>query len=848
MKKYILLLLLLTGFAQAQTLQNPTYGNTTTNTLKIKTPATSTTALEVGVLEPDGVLNKMTPTNLPIPYVPLNYSVLTPTLGGHYAGIDNKLGTIVATTAGVTTRVWFTADQTTIVAGTFNLTNALNKGATASDTPTQSVTNGDNQKQYIGRDLIGIPFATATIFPAGVYAGNLSASTSPNSAQQRWTVELYKCDNNGTPIASGITGAPVGSLGVTVITILDSGLLTLVDGSVTNVPVSGNLASPLSVAVDERIRYHVSAEKVGTAGANITQSVYYGSSYNSYLDVPISSRASTTVNDSGVVGANVADALNTLNTDKVGGTGTNGQVSFWSGTNTQTGGSGLTWNNTTKTLTLLKGDIYGGADYLLNGSDSNNSLIRTDAVFKAGRIATPHYLSAQPPVANLTMGSGSSSNDIGIGGGTSALNAVNNISFYTAVNNTTLMGTIQGRVFPSGNWMFQTGGTFTDDGYKVSIQGTTKIQNTIDIYGGGQVSLFGSNDSNASIRTNATNKDARIATPHYLSAEEPSAIIMSSNMAASNEVRIGGGSSLMNAVTDIVFYTAVNNTTTTGTVKGKVFPSGNWRFQNGGTFTDSGQRLQVDGTTLLNSTVTLGAIPTTSTGTPNILTQPTAGGNIEKIPYTTFAPNLLTGYASGAGTVSGTDTVLQGIQKLNGNNALKADIASPTFTGDPKAPTPVNPTSIANKAYVDAIGSRTISKVVADSSPVTGTTADTVLYTVTIPANTFVTGDVITIRTRIRKTGTAGVVSHRIDGALNAFFQTSNLVTDMERVYVVKSSTLTETNYSVATSSDTSTGGDASGQTYSTDWTVSQNITIGLNNNSTADSSVISFYEITRSR
>lgn len=37
------------------------------------------------------------------------------------------------------------------------------------------------------------------------------------------------------------------------------------------------------------------------------------------------------------------------------------------------------------------------------------------------------------------------------------------------------------------------------------------------------------------------------------------------------------------------------------------------------------------------------------------------------------------------------------------NISLKADLASPTFTGDPKAPTPVNPTSIANKAYVDGL-------------------------------------------------------------------------------------------------------------------------------------------------
>lgn len=42
---------------------------------------------------------------------------------------------------------------------------------------------------------------------------------------------------------------------------------------------------------------------------------------------------------------------------------------------------------------------------------------------------------------------------------------------------------------------------------------------------------------------------------------------------------------------------------------------------------------------------------------------------------------ILTGYASGAGTVASTDSILQAIQKLNGNDGLKANIASPTFTG-----------------------------------------------------------------------------------------------------------------------------------------------------------------------
>ena len=47
----------------------------------------------------------------------------------------------------------------------------------------------------------------------------------------------------------------------------------------------------------------------------------------------------------------------------------------------------------------------------------------------------------------------------------------------------------------------------------------------------------------------------------------------------------------------------------------------------------------------------------------------------------------LTGYVKGAGTVAAADTILQSIQKLDGNDDLKAPLASPTFTGTPTLPT-----------------------------------------------------------------------------------------------------------------------------------------------------------------
>lgn len=65
--KKILFLLLISVSMYGQTLQNPTFGNTTTNTLKVKTPATVTSVNFLTGFDVDGIsLAKIDPVNLPI--------------------------------------------------------------------------------------------------------------------------------------------------------------------------------------------------------------------------------------------------------------------------------------------------------------------------------------------------------------------------------------------------------------------------------------------------------------------------------------------------------------------------------------------------------------------------------------------------------------------------------------------------------------------------------------------------------------------------------------------------------------------------------------------------------------
>lgn len=317
MKKILFLLLFSTGFLQAQTLQNPTYGNTTTNTLKIKTPTTVTNVNFLSTNEADGSVSKIAPINVTIPYTPVNYTASTQSIGSHLSGIDTRLGQISSTTAGITQRVYFTADNTTVNSVVYFASSLTGKGSTATGSPSALVLP-DNTKGYFTKDVISVAQPSATIGYAGTYSGNLTVSATPTpvATQQRFTVEIYRTNNLGVPIASGVSGAPTGDLGVTVLAILDSGIINLTAGSITNVPVSGILTQNVTINTGERLRYHVSAAKIGTGGGSVTFGVYYGNAYNSYYDVPVAITTDAVLNKSTNTGVTSTDALNALNTGK----------------------------------------------------------------------------------------------------------------------------------------------------------------------------------------------------------------------------------------------------------------------------------------------------------------------------------------------------------------------------------------------------------------------------------------------------------------------------------------------------------------------------------------------------
>lgn len=74
----------------------------------------------------------------------------------------------------------------------------------------------------------------------------------------------------------------------------------------------------------------------------------------------------------------------------------------------------------------------------------------------------------------------------------------------------------------------------------------------------------------------ATTKNAFYSVPHFTNAEEAFGAYGATSNSTQNRVKLGGGNSFANAATEIDFFTAANNTTTTGTLRGTIDGTGNF--------------------------------------------------------------------------------------------------------------------------------------------------------------------------------------------------------------------------------------------------------------------------------
>jgi hypothetical protein len=157
----------------------------------------------------------------------------------------------------------------------------------------------------------------------------------------------------------------------------------------------------------------------------------------------------------------MADGSTSTLTNPVTGTGANGQVAFWNGTNSQTGDNGLFWDNTNKRLGVGTSTPLGK----LQITNTNN-----------GNVTTGLYLK------NSTGINGGIAIDFDNTGSDNIQARINSLrtndsNFSTAlvfsVNTSSGMLTESIRISTSGNLLV---GTTTDAGFRLDVNGTARVQ------------------------------------------------------------------------------------------------------------------------------------------------------------------------------------------------------------------------------------------------------------------------------------------------------------------------------------------------------------------------------------
>ena len=219
------------------------------------------------------------------------------------------ISVIPTTSAGILSRVHFTGDEVTTGIGTFYKTNTEDKGIADSQ---QVSLDKDETKWYL-QDFLGAPTVEFGTLAKGNYTGAMTVRINDNNGDQEFTIEAYLADIDGNVIDSGIAGEPIGDLGVTPIIVMDTGVLDIVRNNNSIIVVTGIMKEDVSYMVNLRIRYHISATKVGgTVGTIMNTTIYFGGTNIFYVDSVVAVTTNTVENKSVIPGAMTTDALNDL--------------------------------------------------------------------------------------------------------------------------------------------------------------------------------------------------------------------------------------------------------------------------------------------------------------------------------------------------------------------------------------------------------------------------------------------------------------------------------------------------------------------------------------------------------
>lgn len=198
----------------------------------------------------------------------------------------------------------------------------------------------------------------------------------------------------------------------------------------------------------------------------------------------------------GITGANITNwntAFSWGNHASAGyaqGTGASGQVTYWTGSGTQAGSNNLFWNNTNSRLGIGTATPTSNLFVYSNNSsttvgDNNSFILHNNNPSMTGNNLTELFFSDAGQATGTANGLDLQHRYAGISGyvaGWSPLQSSGGLNFVTRATNGSSL-TTKMQIRPNGNVIIQDGGTFTDAGYKLDVNGSFRTRLGFDVYG-----------------------------------------------------------------------------------------------------------------------------------------------------------------------------------------------------------------------------------------------------------------------------------------------------------------------------------------------------------------------------